>query len=332
MKRSPDATSLSEVATPKTFTAQYESPSGIAASVRWFFKYWIWKSHGEVLMRRQNMEIAKPPVFIGATGGSGTRVVARVLQHAGFYVGANHNFACDAMDFAPFVVKWLPRYLQSNKNPLSKREQRLIRRDLEIAVVKFRNPMLHADQLWAAKAPRFIYLLPLLHASFPGMKFMHVIRDGRDMAFAPNQSQLNDYGSIYLDDKFARAPQPVRSIALWCKANLQASEYGEKQLREHYLLLRFEDLCNDPQSALDRIFAFLGNDGANRDAAMKEVVPQPTIGRWRKHDPALLSEMHEIAAPALLRFGYLSAQDEDAAIAEDSSLSSTSDPFRSCST
>ena len=47
---------------------------------------------------------------------------------------------------------------------------------------------------WGWKEPRSIYLLPFFHRHLPGLRFLHVVRDGRDMAFSENQNQLRKHG------------------------------------------------------------------------------------------------------------------------------------------
>jgi hypothetical protein len=50
---------------------------------------------------------ADGPGVIGATGGSGTRVLARVVRAAGMYVGSDLNRSEDALDFAAFSDRWV---------------------------------------------------------------------------------------------------------------------------------------------------------------------------------------------------------------------------------
>ena len=51
---------------------------------------------------------------------------------------------------------------------------------------------------WGWKEPRSVYLLPFLAAELPGLRFLHVVRDGRDMAFSENQVQLRKHGDAVL--------------------------------------------------------------------------------------------------------------------------------------
>ncbi len=71
---------------------------------------------------------------------------------------------------------------------------------------------------------------------FPDLKFIHVVRDGRDMALSSNQNQLRKHGGAILtwNERFFRS-KPERSLLLWARVNLHAAEFGESNLRENYL-------------------------------------------------------------------------------------------------
>ena len=47
------------------------------------------------------------PGVIGATGGSGTRVLARIVLRGGMFIGSDRNRSEDALDFAAFSDRWV---------------------------------------------------------------------------------------------------------------------------------------------------------------------------------------------------------------------------------
>ena len=156
---------------------------------------------------------------------------------------------------------------------------------------------------WGWKAPPSIFLLPFFARVLPGMRFVHVLRDGRDIAFSRNQNQPRRYGAALLGPD-AELASPAGAIRLWTQANLTAAQFGERELGERYLQIRFEDVCSDPQPVIARLLAFLELAG-DPAALAAEVQAPPTLGRWRQQDAALVAELEEIARPALERFGYL---------------------------
>lgn len=248
----------------------------------------------------------KDPLIIGALGGSGTRVVARIVRQMGYFIGENLNLSEDAMDFVPFYDRWINSYSAYRRHE-AHLDLDLMGMEFAECVARHRAPLRDRDQRWGWKEPRSIYLLPFFHRIFPGMKFIQVLRDGRDMAFSGNQNQLRLHGAALLDEHEADRPQPVQTARLWQKINLLTAEYGESRLKEHYLALRFEDLCYDPAGTIDKLQHFLVPAQMSDLAAIRnEIVPPDTIGRWRAcEDAALLREIQSAARHGLARFNYI---------------------------
>ena len=239
--------------------------------------------------------LAHGPGVTGATGGSGTRVVARIMRRGGMFTGADLNVSEDALDFAAFADRWVDRYWGRGRTPDMAAELRAL------AARQFADA---AGAPWGWKEPRALYLLPFLDEQLPSIRFLHVIRDGRDMAYSSNQVQLRKHGDVILppgDD-----PEPLRSIDLWSRANTGAADYGETRLGGRYLRLRFEDLCADPADGVAAVLRFFGLSGDAEEIAADEVRRPATLGRWRRADPALTGALEDRAGDALRRFGYQS--------------------------
>jgi hypothetical protein len=138
----------------------------------------------------------------------------------------------------------------------------------------------------------------------PSLRFLHFLRDGRDMAFSENQNQLVKHGDALLGDDLRKEKTPVRSIAVWSRVNAAAADYGETRLGERYLRVRFEDLCAQPAETVRSIYDFFGLDG-DAEAAAAAVRPPDTLGRWQLRRKGIVDALHRTAEPALARFGYL---------------------------
>src|SRR5215467_6488793 len=154
------------------------------------------------------------PVVIGATGGSGTRVIASIIRRAGYFIGSNLNASLDSMEFPTMYDRWINRFQLRNLAPLCEEENALMAGDFVECLSRHRSTIPEGQRLWGWKEPRSILLLPFLDERLPGMRFIHVIRDGRDMAFSANQNQLRKHGDAVLQGALvgtlAEAPQPVR--------------------------------------------------------------------------------------------------------------------------
>jgi hypothetical protein len=159
-----------------------------------------------------------------------------------------------------------------------------------------------AQERWGWKHPQSHLLLPFLLERFPRLRFVHVVRDGRDMAFSPNLGQLMIYGREALGREPQRTPEDA--IRYWAWANGRAADAGGRLGEQRYLLVRFEQLCDEPEEEIARLAAFGGVPYADR--AIAQVRRPSTIGRWRDATPDLVARLERAAAPALERFGYSS--------------------------
>jgi hypothetical protein len=250
---------------------------------------------------------AHGPNVIGATGGSGTRVVARIVRAGGMFIGTNLNKSEDALDFGGFSDRWINAYMARRKWPLLRDavEERMVA-DLDAVLARHCAPLRQSASTrpWGWKEPRSIYLLPFFHRRFPQMKFLHVVRDGRDMAFSENQNQLRKHGDTLLKFRERFMSPALRSIILWNRINLFAAEYGENILHERYLRVRFEDLCNDPVPTVQRILDFFDLSGNAHEIARSEVVPPASLGRWQTEGKKTATRVQRVANTALRKFDY----------------------------
>ena len=243
------------------------------------------------------------PGVIGATGGSGTRVLARIARAGGMFVGTNLNAHEDAVDFGAFSDRWIDVWLRS-EGAVDAETSATMRSDLE-EIVRRHCAGLPDGTPWGWKEPRSIYLIPFFDEVLPAFRYVHFVRDGRDMAFSDNQNQLVWHGEAALGSSADGLTRPERSIALWNTVNVRAADYGESVLRDRYLRLRFEDLCSDPAGTARRLYDFFGLSGNAEEVGRAEVSPPDTLGRWMWEKPATVRALEELAGPGLARLGYL---------------------------
>jgi hypothetical protein len=256
--------------------------------------------------------IQRPPVIVGGTGGSGTRVVATLLTRAGVYMGRRLNNSMDSMDFESFFTDHIPDVLGNLKQVdyrLDQLPQEMIKTKLEglHAIMKeFRAQCPENARAWGFKNPRSIYLVPFFKQLYPNMAFVHVVRDGRDMAFSTNQNQLlRLYGPLYGHE--LPADWQAASATMWQKVNIERTRWALRYMPGRYFVLRFEDLCAQPETEARRLLNFLGlsmDDEALRNACSK-VKPPESIGRYKTLPPARQEELTRLARTGLILYNYL---------------------------
>ncbi|MBN8532356.1 MAG: sulfotransferase [Alphaproteobacteria bacterium] len=254
------------------------------------------------------MEPSSSPFVIGGTGGSGTRVVHAVLGQCGVFMGRNLNEAGDAMDFEPFLDEAInpllsrTRSLNYNLADLGPGPWDEAVEKIQAIIRRYRAEAPRGAKGWGWKNPRSMYVLPLIHQVFPDFRFIHLVRDGKDMAFSGNQNQPIKHFTAYFDESYDHF-SPAHAIRLWARANGDVADWGEKTLKERYLRLRFEDLCLKPTDTIQQLIAWaeLAGDAEN----LTSLVDIPSsLGRWKNEDSQVVASLHEAAQPALARFGY----------------------------
>jgi Sulfotransferase family len=241
------------------------------------------------------------PYIIGATGGSGTRVVAQVARAGGLYIGVKLNPPADALALAHYSNRWINTFMTLRNSPGT--EAAMVD-DLKIVLEEHLRTLEPTARAWGWKEPRSSFLLPFFHTHFRDLKFVHVVRDGRDIAYSANQNQLAKHGSVMLAESEAQWPQPFQTIAVWSRLNLSVAAYGEQNLPKQYLRVRFEDLCHQPVEIIRRILQFLDLTGSPEELARREVSSRASLGRWRTHDATTVEALQRVGEEALRKFGY----------------------------
>jgi hypothetical protein len=213
-----------------------------------------------------------------AVGGSGTRVLAAIVRQSGMWIGANLNGPLDALDLADYCAQWIPTYVGA-AGPLSPTVIHQMRQGLSDVVEKHRAPLNDATAPWGWKNSGSLHLLRLVHDTFPDARFVHMVRDGRDMAYSPNQYQVRRYGDLLLTPEERRWSQPLRSIVVWSRLNLMAADYADQYLPDRYRLVRSKT-CVRRRFTVQRVLDFCGLNGT-QSASRDQVVAPSSIGRWQ---------------------------------------------------
>ena len=157
---------------------------------------------------------------------------------------------------------------------------------------------LKSNPQWGFKSPEAIYFLNPFIRFFQDVKFIHVLRDGRDMVLSKNKSRLQ-YLEIF----------PVVSNNLvevifqnWCLVNKWAEDLCKSKVSEkQYLQIKYEEICNHPRKSVDKILAFTGLDVAKVERLYNIPKPNPSIQRWKKHRDRFARLDNSI----LKHFGYV---------------------------
>ena len=138
---------------------------------------------------------------------------------------------------------------------------------------------------WGFKEPNSHLLIDKFRSFMDKPKYIHVIRNGLDMAFSKNKKQLYNWGDLFEVNTFLNKER-VPSFEYWKKANSRAINLGENLYSKDFLLVKFEDICSKPKKEGEKIANFLGLDIDKNDLSKcTEFIYTPeSIGRHKSHD------------------------------------------------
>ena len=228
--------------------------------------------------------VAKRPVFVVGCPRSGTTLVEVMLDsHSGLRV----------FDELSLIAGLAPRRTRPWARPASvedviahRRFRRLgISPDVARAAVAAAGPSTyeglidavmtaaaraHGKRRWGEKMPGYVSVAPLLARHLPDAQFVHVIRDGREVAAALAAREWGPPSAVMGAFFWRRKVAPRRAL----RRRLGPGRYYE---------LRLERLTADPDAELRRVCEFLGEE---YEASMLEYhleYRDRELRTWRAH-------------------------------------------------
>ncbi len=155
------------------------------------------------------------------------------------------------------------------------------------------------------KSPSYVKHLATMHELFPHARFVHLIRDGRDVALSAldwkKSERILGPFPTWQDD-------PVTTAAIWWEWHVRLGrEVGASLGPDLYYELRYESLVDDPEDECRKLCAFL--DVPYDDAMLRfhEGRTRPKPGRgakaaWLPVTPGIRSWREEMPTEDVARF------------------------------
>jgi hypothetical protein len=260
-------------------------------------------------------QLIEPPTFIVGAARSGTTWVYDILHSHHLVAGVYESWI-----FTPgqgLGVLFSESHWPASRSGLG----RLIARDEFIVELRdfvgqlFSQAIESEHQFLVEKSPSHLYVMEIINEVFPGSRFIHVLRDGRDVSVSV-RAAANSWVPTW-KQTFGRS---IYSSARAWKHAVACCRAQSPDLAERFLEVRYEDLKSDPQTWYRAIFAHCR-------VPVDDAVVQATIeatdfdanyqlneagfrrrgrsGDWRRYFNALDSIMFNLAAgDALIEAGY----------------------------
>jgi hypothetical protein len=243
-------------------------------------------------------------IAVGALGGSGTRAVADLLSGAGVFLGHEINKSNDTLTFTRLFkdTKWFAtRKPDSFAQRFDLFEKLMLRRSMSVSDVFSAYGTMRANHtwktapaywiklfianvlpersldLWGWKEPNTQMYAEELLTLKPHLKYVHVLRNGLDMAFSNNKQQLYNWGPQFgLEPSTAESQEEVfrQQLELWIRSTKRILEV-QQRFPDRVYLLNLTELCTHSQEQLQRLYAFLDLEVA--PGRMEELAEIPRL-------------------------------------------------------
>ncbi len=168
---------------------------------------------------------------------------------------------------------------------------------------------------WAVYDPDTLLHIPRIKADIPDAIFVHIIRDGRDIALS--LAKMGGFRPFPWD----RRQRGLRETALYWQRSVRRGRNNGRQFPSDYIEIHFEDLVSDPRPVLRVLGEFIEHD-LDYDRIQKnalgriqesnssfrlEPVEQQTgpVNRWKERlTPQQVAELEMTIGLGLEEFGY----------------------------
>jgi hypothetical protein len=254
-----------------------------------------------------------PPTVIINTAHSGSRLLARVLMDAGIYMGSNLNKSLDCLEIRPLVehavlasASGVPVGAEL-EDPQSRR----------LAERHFATHLrgIGATTRWGWKLCETLLIVPLIRRYFPQAVFIHLVRDGRDVALSPfvapkapfwrkvyfGGSDLRSWHGYPITQRAYRAHGMLFNAHRW-RYHVDLARSFSQTLGERYIEVRYEDLVLDYETTANRLFARLSLPAV--EPGERPELLASSIGKWRRLPRRDLDALSAVLEPTLAGLGY----------------------------
>lgn len=151
---------------------------------------------------------------------------------------------------------------------------------------------------WGDKSPEYILNLPVLEELFPTSQYIHVVRDGRDVAMSSKAT-----ANFGCNNSFSAALDWRSKVRL-------AREFGETLPPSRFLEIRYEDLLDAPLDTFEQVAQFLQIKNRRELLEyMSERVPKELMvgnhSKWKTQlNDAEIQRYESIAGAELAQLSY----------------------------
>ena len=248
------------------------------------------------------------PVVIMGRGHSGTRILAWICHDLGLRMGVDASRETGDADDLVFTRK-IKKIAQRNLGMTSMSDIKASSlRRFHRAITAYYKRMGQPEGLWGWKFPETYLIAPYVLKTFPNIRIIHLVRDGRDLAF---KNHLTDdpnrrLGKLLLTKIGAlHEPHAVQAGMSWAAQVDWFDQFKSEIPKTQYLEMTFEQLCSNPMTEAQRLCHFLQvpmTEAATHFCQNR--INTSKLAQHRENDPNDVAAVTKRILPTLKRYGY----------------------------
>jgi len=268
----------------------------------------------------------KGPYPIIGRGHSGSRLLCEAFRQNRFWMGISDNEQRDTREFGqgrPAVRELVRNGFRYSE--LDETEKRQLQNVMATVVEGSKDNCPNPDEMIAFGWKRSVttFTCEIFLDAYPEAKTVHLVRDGRDVMLSrvPRISKLSEpddrfntlvvfgdagvteYRGRPLDQSTVEDYRNEIEMHHWVtvvRFGMRARKYGDR-----YLEVRYEDLCENPEKTMSRVFEFLDVPFVDQSREwIKANASVKSIGKWRGREEELRDAI-KIGEPLLQELGYV---------------------------
>ena len=251
------------------------------------------------------------PVLITGRGGSGTRLLSKLLQQSSLFLGNRLNHQGDSLEWVKINRRMMFEDIKLINNRCNDQWLTELR---TLAAEITTNHAADGYSRWGIKLPEMLFMLPEFFAAFPQTKLIHLIRHpvGISCRRTHITSRLDNpvghwvlpqaYEYLGLDTEVGSLGDVLNNAISWKYQLDIITAFTENNLSRHqFHVVKFEDMIKTPQAVLDEIGVFLGHP--------TKFVLDSGIDPNRAHqaeevDAKVINEIWSICGATASQYGY----------------------------
>lgn len=175
---------------------------------------------------------------------------------------------------------------------------------------------------WVEKTPNHITDIPFIAKLFPRCKYIHIVRDGRDVACSSYNERVT-WGPELINGEERLPNTRLNALQRWCQWVSQFEKW-QRQFNMDVCRIRYEDLLRNPRSVIEDVLDFIEEpwvedvlnfkdfrhdmpawEAGSRDVLRSSGFSKTSVDRWKKEfSDTERSIAASFADHTLLRLGY----------------------------